>query len=33
MLRVSDLLLDKGVLQCLVDADAFGRVQHQGAVQ
>lgn len=29
----SDLLLDKGVLQSLVDADAFGWVQHQGAIQ
>lgn len=29
----SDLLLDEGVLQGLVDADALGRVQHQGAVQ
>ena len=31
--RVSDLLLDKRVLQRLVDADAFGRVQHQCAIQ
>lgn len=30
---VSDLLLDEGVLQGLVDGDALGRVQHQGAVQ
>lgn len=29
----SDLLLDERVLQSLVDADALGRVQHQGAVQ
>lgn len=28
----SDLLLDEGVLQGLVDADAFGWVQHQRAV-
>lgn len=31
--ELSDLLLDEGVLQGLVDADALGRVQHQGAVQ
>lgn len=30
---VLNLLLDKGVLQSLVDADAFGWVQHQGAIQ
>lgn len=29
----SDLLLDEGMLQSLVDADAFGWVQHQGAIQ
>lgn len=32
-LNGSDLLLDKGVLQSLVDADALGWVQHQGAIQ
>lgn len=31
--RVLDLLLDERVLQSLVDADALGRVQHQGAIQ
>lgn len=31
--RGSDLLLDKGVLQSLVDADAFGWVQHQSTIQ
>lgn len=30
--RVSDFLLDKRVLQSLVDGDAFGWVQHQGAI-
>lgn len=30
---MSDLLLDKGMLQSLVDADAFGWVQHQSTIQ
>lgn len=30
---VSDLLLDKGVLQSLVDTDALGWVQHQRSIQ
>lgn len=30
---ISDLLLDKGVLQSLVDTDALGWVQHQRSIQ
>lgn len=30
---VSDLLLDKGVLQSLVDTDALGWVQHHRSIQ
>lgn len=31
--ELSDLLLDERMLQGLVDADTFGWVQHEGAVQ
>lgn len=31
--EISDLLLDEGVLQGLVDADPLGRVQHESLVQ